>query len=322
MTRGRAHSSSTEPSPCVTPGRRSKTSEVVMRRLWLFVCAMTLAAAAPRHAVLAAQAPAKHMLYRVRGPHGATVYLLGSVHLLTPEAGKLPPVVDTAFDHAKSIALETSLDSLQMRAPEMLAIARLAPGSTLRSVLPPALATTTDSLLHLYGLSIDQVAMFKPWFVSMLMTQLAVQKAGYQADWGVDAQLNKRAHDANKPVIGLESVDFQLHLFDSFPLAVQEHMLASGKGPEQSVADLNVLKDAWLAGNAAEIDSVTTASGDTPPEMLDALIYKRNASWIPKIEEMIKGTSDVLVIVGAAHLVGKNGVVAMLRAKGYTVEQL
>src|SRR5690348_14418259 len=105
----------------------------MMRRLAVL---LAVVAALP----LGAQTSAKHMLYRVRGKTGATVYLLGSVHLLTPEAGKLPPVVDSAFAQAKAIAFETSLDSVQQRAPEMLALARLAPGSTLRSVLSPAAA--------------------------------------------------------------------------------------------------------------------------------------------------------------------------------------
>jgi len=287
-----------------------------MRRIGTL--ALALAVALPLHA----QTAPKHMLYRVRGASGATVYLLGSVHLLTPEAGKLPPVVDSAFDHAKTIAFETSIDSVQMRAPEMLTLARLAPGSSLRGVLSPAAATKTDSLLHLYGLSLDQVGMFKPWFVSILMTQLAVQKAGYQADYGVDMQLNARAKAANKPVIGLESVDFQLHLLDSFSPAAQERMLLEGKGPNESVAQLNALKDAWVAGNAAALDSMLNRSTDTSPEMLKSMVVKRNQSWIPKIEEMLKGSSDALVVVGAAHLVGENGLVQLLRAKGYTVEQL
>lgn len=291
-----------------------------MRR-FLVAGLLALAVSAAARPQSAPPAP-KHMLYRVRGPGGATVYLLGSVHLLTPEAGKLPLVVDSAFDHAKTIAFETNLDSVQLRAPEMLALARLAPGSTLRGVLSPAAATKTDSVLHLYGLSLDQVGMFKPWFISILMTQLAVQKAGYQANYGVDLQLNTRAHAANKPVVGLESVDFQMHLLDSFSPALQERMLMTAKGPSESIAQLNALKDAWLAGNAAQLDSMTSASGETPPEMLDAMIVKRNESWIPKIEAMLKGSSDALVVVGAAHLVGPKGIVQLLRAKGYTVEQL
>src|SRR6478609_1804671 len=120
-----------------------------------FVVAASVAAIRPAEPKSAA---AKHMLFRIRGPHGATVYLLGSVHLLTPDAGKLPPEVDSAFAHAKTVAFEASIDSLQMRAMELAALARNAPGTTMRSALTPAGATKADSILKTYGLSIDQLA--------------------------------------------------------------------------------------------------------------------------------------------------------------------
>jgi uncharacterized protein YbaP (TraB family) len=291
----------------------------MMRRLQLALALVfAIAAAVPLHA----QAAAKHIMYRVRGPNGATVYLLGSVHLLTPEAGKIPSVVDSAFAHAKTIAFETSLDTVMLRATEMAALARTAPGTTLRSMLSPATAAHADSVLHLYGFSLDQVAAFKPWFVSVLLTQLTMQKAGFQADYGVDMQINKMAKAANKPVIGLESVDFQLHLFDNLPPAAQDKMLAGAKGPVESLEQLTTLKDAWLAGSETRLDSLMNSTSEWTPEMLDMMVVQRNRSWIPKIEELLKGNSDALVVVGAAHLVGKSGVVQMLRAKGYTVEQL
>jgi uncharacterized protein YbaP (TraB family) len=290
---------------------------MMRRALWLLSAGFALATAT----LDAQQTTGKHILFRVRGPAGATVYLLGSVHLLTPEAGKLPPEVDTAFAHAKTVILETSIDSLKMRALEIATLARLPDGSNLRSVLSPSAAQRTDSLLKLYGLTLDQVAAFKPWFVDLLMTQLVLQKAGFQAAYGVDMQLNERAHAANKPVMGLESVDFQMHLFDSLSPRAQEQMLLVAEGPTETAARLAALKDAWLAGDAARLDSLSNAApGST--EFNEAFVYRRNRSWIPKIEALINGTSDALVVVGAAHLIGRNGVVQLLRTKGYTVEQL
>src|SRR5215468_40746 len=81
---------------------------------------------------------AKHMLFRVRGPNGATVYLLGSVHLLSAESATLPPEMDSAFARAKSVGFETSIDSIQMRAQELLMRAQYANGATLRGSLSPA----------------------------------------------------------------------------------------------------------------------------------------------------------------------------------------
>ena len=264
----------------------------------------------------------KHMLFRARGPGGATVYLLGSVHLLSAEAGALPPEVDSAFAHAKTIAFETSLDSLQARAMELLSIARLPAGQTLRSSLTPAGAAKADSILKLYGLSVDQLAQFKPWFASLVPTQITMAKAKFEAQYGVDFQLNARAHTANKPIVGLESVDFQMHLFDSFTPTEQERMLVMVSPPDSAVTSLVKIKDAWVAGDIAALDSMLNKSLSESPALFAKLVSERNKSWVPQIDAMLKGKDDALVVVGAAHLVGRQGVVELLRARGYTVDQL
>ena len=267
-------------------------------------------------------AAAKTMLFRVRAPSGgATVYLLGSVHLL-PEASTLPAVVDSAFAKAGVIAFETSLDSLQLRAPELLARAQFQNGATLRSSLSPAGAAKADSLLNTYGITLDRVNQFKPWFVYLVMTQLVLSKANFKAEYGVDMQLNARAKQANKPIVGLEAVDFQLGLFDSISPADQERMLIESDPPDSSVKQLRLIKDAWASGDAPKLDSLINSEASYSASSMATLVTNRNKSWIPKIEQMLKGKSDALVVVGAAHLVGKEGVVELLKAKGYSVEQM
>ena len=284
--------------------------------------------ASPLSAAVAARrpaprvAPAKHMLFRVRGPTGAVVYLLGSVHLLTPDAGQLAPEIDSAFAHAKTVAFETSIDSVQMRAQEMLARARYANGATLSTSLSPAGRAKADSIVRSYGLSIAQLDGFKPWFVSLLLSQMVMQKAGFQPQFGVDIQLNQRAKMANKPVIGLESVDFQFNLFDTISATDQERMITTAKSPEESAKELAKIKDAWVTGDLAALEAVYKESETESPAMMDIMLNDRNARWIPRIDALLRGHDDALVVVGAAHLIGKKGVLELLKAKGYTIEQL
>ena len=133
------------------------------------------------------------MLFRVRGSDRRDASISSARSTCSPEAGKLPADVDSAFAHAKTIAFETSLDSLQMRAAELMTRAPVQRGATLRSSLSPAGLAKADSVLKLYGLTVDQVNRFKPWFVSMLMTQIVMQHAKFEAQYGVDMQLNARA---------------------------------------------------------------------------------------------------------------------------------
>ena len=292
--------------------------------------AALLLAAAPAHA--AAPSPVrparssataeKHMLFRVHGPNGATVYLLGSVHLLSAESATLPAEVDTAFAQAKSVGFETNIDTLQMRAQELLARAQYANGATLRSSLSPATIAHADSLIKNYGLSIDQLNNFKPWFVSVVLTQLILQKMNFKAELGVDMQLHAKAKAASKPEFGLESTDFQLGLFDSLSPQDQESMLKDVVAPDSAAKQLKAIRDAWSSGDAAALDGLLNSGMKTSPGVFTTLITNRNRAWIPKLESLIRGKDNALVVVGAGHLVGKDGVVEMLRAKGYTIEQL
>ncbi len=273
-------------------------------------------------ATVASRGADKHMLFRVHGTGGATVYLLGSVHLLSADAATLPPEVDTAFAHAKTVAFETSLDTVMIRGQELMAHARYANGATLRTSLSPASLAKLDTILPEYGLSLDQVNGFKPWMVAIVLTQLTMQRANFQPQYGVDAQINAKAHEVGKPTIGLESVDFQLGLFDALSPADQERLVIETRAPDEEIKELGQVKDAWSTGNTAMLDSLLNSRMRSDPALLAALVTNRNRDWVPKIESMLKGSDDVLVVVGAGHLVGKQGVVELLRTKGYKVEQL
>ena len=290
----------------------------------LGACSRTAAtpAPAPQQAVPVASAGPKHMLFRAHGPQGATVYLLGSVHLLSPDVAKLPAVVDSAFAHAKLIAFETSLDTIQLRAAEMVPLARYAGGATLRSSLKPATIAHLDTVLKAYGLTIDQVNAFKPWFVSVLTTQLTMQRMKFEGQYGVDMQLNARAHTVKMPIVGLETVDFQMGLFDSISPSDQETMVLQTTMPDSTAREMTGITQAWVSGDVAGLDKLLNNTMSASPGMFATLVTNRNRSWIPKIDAMLAGKSDALVVVGAAHLVGKQGVVEMLRAQGYKIEQM
>jgi uncharacterized protein YbaP (TraB family) len=305
----------------MTPLRFSRTC-VVSALAWVVAFNPLFAQRAYRSGSIAVPVGPKHLLYRATGSHGATVYLLGSVHLLTAEAGKLPPEVDTAFAHAKTIAFETSLDTVMLRAPELLARGRYANGATLRSSLSPAGIAALDTVLPAYGLTVDQMNGFKPWFVSMLLSQLVMQRSNFQAQYGVEIQLNTRAHEAGKTIIGLESVDVQLGLFDSISPSDQERMLLDGGMPDSASRELLRIKDAWLAGDADRIDSIMNRRTPGSANLIATLVTRRTLSWMPAILGLLDGKDDALVVVGAGHIVGPQGIVALLRAKGYTIEQL
>jgi uncharacterized protein YbaP (TraB family) len=280
-------------------------------------------AAAPE---AAAQQPARNILYRVDGPSGATVYMLGSIHLLTPDAYPLAQHVESAYADAERVYFEVSLDSLQARAAEMVPRALWQNGQTLRGALPADLYAQVEQAAAQYaqmGITMAVLDRFEPWMVAMMFSQLEWAKAGLQAQHGVDVHFEGRAQQDGKALGALESVDFQLGLMDGFTPEQQVEML------RQTLEDLpetgemmGKMVAAWRAGDAAAIDSLMNGSMGRYPQLYATMLTDRNAAWVPQIEQLLRGQDDVLVIVGAAHLVGDESVVSMLRQRGYTVEQL
>lgn len=274
----------------------------------------------------AAQQPARNILYRVEGPTGATVYMLGSIHLLTEDAYPLSQHVESAYADAERVYFEVNLDSLQARGAEMLPLAMWQDGQTLRGAIPADLYAQVEQAAAQYaqmGISMAVLDRFEPWMVAMMFSQLEWAKAGLQAQHGVDMHFEGRAQQDGKALGSFESVDFQMGLMDGFTPEQQVEML------RQTLEDLpetgemmGKMVSAWRAGDAAAIDALMNGSMGRYPQLYAKMLTERNAAWVPQIEQLLRGQDDVLVVVGAAHLVGEESVVAMLRERGYTVDQL
>jgi len=274
----------------------------------------------------AAQQPTRNILYRVEGSSGATVYMLGSIHLLTADAYPLAGPVEDAYADAERVFFEVNLDSLQARAAEIMPMALWRDGKTLRGEIPADLYAQVEALAARYaamGINMTVLDRFEPWMVAMMFSQLEWARTGLEARHGVDMHFEARAQQDGKPLGSLESVDFQMGLMDGLTPEEQVEML------RQTVDDLprsgemmGAMVQAWRAGDTAAMDSLMNGSMGRYPELYARMLTDRNAAWVPQIEQLLDGSEDVLVVVGAGHLVGESSVVAMLRERGHTVEQL
>jgi uncharacterized protein len=167
------------------------------------------------------------------------------------------------------------------------------------------------------------VQRFKPWVISLMLSQLALASEGFSPQYGVDLQLDNRAKAAGKPIGGLESVDFQIGLFDSLSPSDQLALLKESLiSPDSARREMQSLKTDWLAGDDAALARDTELGFTDDSTLYHTLLVDRTRSWVPQVEAMLQEPQTVLVVVGAGHLVGRNGLVALLRAKGYAVTQL
>lgn len=290
------------------------------------IAAALLAAGSLAGANGAAAQEARSILYRVEGASGATVYMLGSIHLLSADAYPLPQPVQRAYADAERVYFETSMDSLMARQQEMAMRGVYPAGKSLRGELPADLYAMVEAeapRLAPLGVTMPVLDRMEPWMVAILFQSVEWQKAGMVPEHGVDMHFSGRAKEDGKPVGGFESVEFQLGLFDDMSAEEQVAFLRQSlEDLPQTGEQMRRIVAAWRAGDAAAIDAIMNESMDEAPALYTRMLTDRNAAWVPQIEQLLRGADDVLVVVGAAHLVGEHSVVEMLRQRGYAVEQL
>jgi len=167
---------------------------------------------------------------------------------------------------------------------------------------------------------LEALAMFEPWFAGLTVSVMALQAHGYDVQHGVEQIIQAEARDAGKESCGLETLDGQLGLLDDLPGALQNEILLQAleeAGDFESL--IEPMLDAWRRGDEAGLERSLEDDFEGYPELADALIYDRNARWADQVSEMLGGDEQVLVVVGAMHLVGERGLPALLADRGFRV---
>lgn len=250
------------------------------------------------------------------------VYLLGSVHVLPPDALPLPTAVEAAYDEAEVLAFELDVDAAIADAPLMMQAAM--DDETVAEALSAEQKARFDAFAAELGMPAGALDAFEPWMAGLTLTMLAVQNAGVAGE-GVDAHFFSRARGDGKERVAFETVAEQADVFDTLPVKDQVAFLMSAveEGPQASVETFSRMVDAWAAGDDDALAALMTEDMDATSALYEALLTNRNRAWVPQVEALLaREGEDALVVVGAAHLVGAGSVVEMLRAEGYTVERL
>ena len=297
------------------------STALVAAFLW---AATTGAAGAPVAA--AVPRPPVPLLWKVSDADNS-VYLLGSFHLLKADDYPLPKETQAAFADSESLLFELSPDALVAPdvAGKFAAAAGYADGRNLQQVLPAPTYAALDKLVASSG-GVAAMQAQEPWFITLAISIGVAQRLGFRPELGLDQHLMQRAAEANKPVAGLETVDAQLAALDSTPMQEQVAGLKEFvDDPKKSVADMVELHRQWRAGDVAGLNrTMREEMIEKTPQTYRMIDVARNEAWLPKIESRLTGSKSggTLVVVGALHLLGPDGLVEKLRAKGYKVERI
>jgi uncharacterized protein YbaP (TraB family) len=284
-------------------------------------CSLLVALAAT--AVLDA-APGRSFVWRATGRGGGAVYLVGSVHVLSKDVYPLNATLESAYKASNVLVEEIDLGAGGIDSQmQMLSRGMLPSSTTLQKVLTPATYALLTKHVTAAGLPIEPMQLLKPWMVALMLEAMEWQKAGLDPEMGLDKHFYDRAMTDNKKVQGLETIDYQLSRFDEMPMADQDHLLEQTlKDVDTEQAEMGKLVAAWKSGDVPTVERIVLTSLKAEPKLYERLLVERNRNWMPKLEALFASNTKALVVVGAAHLVGPDGLVAMLKAKGYTVEQM
>jgi uncharacterized protein len=286
-----------------------------------WVAAAMLAGAA---VVATAQEPSRHFLWTVRGEGPSVAYLLGSLHVLTPDFYPLPDAIERAFAASGTLVEEIDLAEMDHPATLMAAMGKalFTDGRTLDQVLPEDVHARVVKQAASAGLPMEALSRMKPWMVAVALTAPAIRQAGFDPALGVDRHFFNRARAAGTPVVALETVAYQLDRFDSLPMPLQAQMLETVLDDlEVQIDQVRVIAEAWARGDVAAIERLLLEAFSDAPEIAERLLVERNRNWVPAVEECLARPRPCFIVVGAAHLVGPDSLVALLRAKGYDVVQ-
>ena len=196
-------------------------------------------------------------------------------------------------------------------------------GRTFESAVAQETAAMVAQYFKQTGLPMEMIRPMKPWMIMLMLTAFEAKKAGLDASLGLDKYFYDKAKAAKKPVIGLETAEFQIDRFDKMPDTVQEQMLRSTL--TELDAQRNELKSmvvAWQRGDTATLEKNLRTSFAGYPAAYTSLIAERNRNWIPTIETMLEDNQENVVIVGAGHLAGEDSVLDLLVEAGYTVNRI
>lgn len=280
--------------------------------------------------------PPTPALWRVSDADNS-LYLLGSFHLLKPDDYPLSATVQAAFKDAETVLFE--LPPQEMGSPATataMAMSRAAlrgDGKTLAEEIGPELdgklgawAAANSDALATSGLSASLLQRFEPWFVALLISNIEMAKLGLDPALGLDAHFVAEAAKAGKPGAGLETGAQQIALLDGMSGDEQRQLLRESLAEaDEAKARTEALHAAWRRGDDKYLwREMGLEMRREYPALYRRINVERNDAWLPALQARLDapGSDDTLVVVGALHLLGEDGVVAKLRAKGYKIERL
>ncbi len=270
--------------------------------------------------LLPASARAGSAVWRATNAKGQVIYLAGSMHSLRGIDYPLPPEYNRAFEASTRLVFEVEPGALERSSESMEKAGEYPRGDSLQRHVDPRTYEYLRRIFALLRVPEEKFARYRPWLLAFYFEN--PNAGGFSHDLGVEEFLTRRARTNGKATAGLESAREHADVFVGMSDVQAEATLLLTFVPQTEGASGRDVVAAWRRGDADFLWRSTRSSYRDYPVLADRLLEDRNLRWLPKIEGYLGGGRTTMIVVGAAHMGGPNGLLALLRKRGCRVEQL
>lgn len=276
------------------------------------------------------------LLYKVTDSQGHVVWLFGSIHVATEDMYPLPNYVMDAYKEADALAVECDVIAAEEDLSGMIDLVQsmmYSDGTTIADHISPETYEAAVDILRENNYYFPALDYYTPMFWATFIETFLYTNLGFDSEIGIDMTLLTKAKEEGKPILEIESVEFQYSMLADFSSELQELMLESSietySNPLAKVS-FNTLVNAWKEGDEAVLSVMLNSDSSGLEESEQALmeeynqamITDRNISMADFAEEQLASGEKVFICVGAAHIVGDGGMADLLQQRGYTVEKV
>lgn len=256
-------------------------------------------------------------LWQVRGK-SATHYLLGSVHLLPQDAEYLPEGIANAYDAVDGIVFESDIAALASPQSALALLSAAKAEKGLRAEIDtPTYARLRERMTQL-KMPRPLCEQYKAWFCALSLEIFEFQRAGFSGEYGLDRQVYDAGRADGKQLSWFETPDRHLALFADMSGSLSRQLLASVLDEDAVKGDdAKRIYRAWRDNDSATIEALVVQMKARYPEVYARLLQARNRAWLPKLKSLLQGEAPQMIVVGAAHWLGPDGLLAALKGEGY-----
>ncbi|CAK1728901.1 putative GumN protein [Vibrio crassostreae] len=255
-------------------------------------------------------------LYWKAQKEGKELLILGSVHVGDKSMYPLPSAIIDYLKQSDGLIVEADIrqaENLQYPKAEY----------TSEQVLSPLLKKKLVEASQSLNLNPQSLFMSPPWASALTLQMKQFESMGYQTQYGIDSFLIEQATQSNIPVLGLESLQFQIDLLTKLPNDGEDLLISGLEEWDEAVNTTHCMITSWKKGDGQNLAALGVSS-EISPELSERFVYSRNHDWVEQLnsEHFIADKSKHLLVVGSLHTVGEQNLLTLLKDKGFKVTQL